>query len=99
MGMFRVLNHVTSVLEGKRAGAHVLPTFTFCEATEGSIFVFGADGAIYACPDAIIDSKWAVGRYAPEFHLDEEKAGLWRRDVFSIAHCRIIPPATVQRRR
>ncbi len=94
MGMFRVLNHVTTVLEPRRARIPVLPSFTYCEATEGSIYVFGTDGAIYTCPDSIIDRKWAVGEYWPQFRLDEEKIGVWRRDIFSAPVCKDCEIAT-----
>lgn len=94
MGMFRVLNHVTSVLEPRRSKLHVLPNFSYCEATEASVYVFGTDGAIYTCPDSIIDRKWAVGEYWPRFRLDEEKIDLWRRDIFSVPKCRECEIAT-----
>lgn len=95
LGMFRILNHITSALEAQRAGVRVLPTFTYCEATEGSVYVFGPDGAIYPCPDAVIDRKWAVGEYAPLFWLDEEQMKMWRRDIFSIPSCRDCEIATL----
>ena len=93
-GMFRVLNHATSVLEAQRSQLRALPLFTYCEATEGSIYVFGADGRIYTCPDSIINPKWAVGRYDPTFELNEELVNLWRRDIFSIPKCRDCEIAT-----
>jgi len=94
LGIFRVLDHVTSVLEPRRSKVNVLPGFTYCEATETSAYVFGTDGAIYTCPDSIIDRKWAVGRYWPTFRLDEDKIGRWRRDIFSIPRCRECEIAT-----
>lgn len=94
MGMFRVLNHVTSVLEPRRSKLKVLPSFSYCEATEASVYVFGTDGAIYTCPDSIIDRKWAVGEYWPELRLDEDKIDLWRRDIFSVPKCRECEIAT-----
>jgi uncharacterized protein len=94
LGVFRVLNHALSVLEGRGAGTRVLPSFTYCEAAEGSVYVFGPDGIIYACPDSIIDCKWGVGEFWPQFRLDEDRIQVWRRDIFSIPECRDCEIAT-----
>ncbi len=94
IGVFRVVNHAVSVLEGQSAGGQVLPSFTYCEAAEGSVYVFGPDGKIYACPDSVIDCKWAVGEFWPGFRLDEERIQIWRRDIFSIPECRDCEIAT-----
>lgn len=86
--MFRVLNHVSSVLEPTRHHISVAPSFHYCEAANLEYYVFGPDNCIYACPDAIVDTKYAVGRYFPEFVLEKEKLQYWKRDILSIPECR-----------
>lgn len=87
LGVFRILNHVSTVLELQRNKIRVPPMFTYCEATAGRVYVFGPDGLIYGCPDAVVDRRWAIGEYWPDFRLDETKRCWWLRDIFSIPQC------------
>jgi uncharacterized protein len=87
LGVFRVLNHVISALEPQRSRQKTPPSFSYCEATEGSVYVFGPDGRIYICPDSIIDPRWAVGSYSPELSMSDADANQWRRDIFSDRYC------------
>lgn len=94
LGVFRVLSHLTSVLEPQRARFRVAPKFTYCEATAGTVYVFGPDGTIYGCPDAVVNRQFAIGEYWPEFRIDPERQSYWRCDIFSRPQCRACEIAT-----
>jgi uncharacterized protein len=93
-GMFRVLNHVTSVLEPSRQHMTILPTFNYCEANNLHAYVFGPDRYVYACPDAIVDSRYAIGTYFPRLRLDAQSQAYWQRDILGTPQCRECPVAT-----
>jgi uncharacterized protein len=94
LSMFRVLNHLTQVID-MRPGEMSLPMFQFCETNSLSFFVFGADGYIYACPEAIGNHKHAVGRFKPELEIYKNKLKQWdNRNILDIEECRSCSIAT-----
>ncbi|MHB8159031.1 MAG: radical SAM protein [Thermoleophilia bacterium] len=94
LSMFRVLNHLAQVI-GLRPGETSLPMFQFCETNSLSFYVFGADGYIYACPEAIGNHKHAVGRFKPELEIYKKKLNQWdNRNILDIEECRNCSIAT-----
>ena len=93
-GMFRILNYVTSVLEPTREHVIVLPSFHYCEATNHECYVFGPDNYIYACPDSIVNQKYAIGSYYPDLFIDEDKHAHWDRNILNTQKCRECEVAT-----
>jgi len=95
LSMFRVLNHLTQVI-GLRSGEEMsLPAFQFCETNSLSFYVFGADGYVYACPEAVGNHKHAVGRFKPEFEMYQDKLNQWdNRHILTMEECRNCPIAT-----
>jgi len=84
--LFRVLQHVSSVIEG--GNGFPSPCFQYCEANSPNFFVFGADGLIYPCGEAIGNPELAIGRFLPAHELWPEKEQLWRtRSIASIPEC------------
>lgn len=92
--MFRVLRHISSILEPSRQNVAVVPSFYYCEADNLEYYVFGPDNHIYICPDTIINKEYAVGTYFPELNIDENKMLSWKRDILSIPKCRECEIAT-----
>lgn len=92
--MFRTLNYVSSVLEPTRQHVSVLPSFYYCEANNLECYVFGPDNHIYACPDSIVDSRYAIGTYYPNLHIDTKKHSYWERNILNIPECRDCEVAT-----
>ncbi len=85
--LFRVLQHISSVIEG--GGGFPSPCFKYCEANSPNFFVFGADGLIYPCGEAIGNPELAIGRFLPTHELWPDKEQLWRtRSIASIPECR-----------
>lgn len=93
-GMFRVLNHISSVIEPARQYMSVLPAFHYCEANTLECYVFGPDNYIYACPDAIVDKKYSIGTYYPDLEIDKNKQSYWKRNILSIPKCKECEVAT-----
>ncbi len=85
--LFRTLQHVSSVIEG--GGGSPSPCFQYCESNSPNFFVFGADGLIYPCGEAIGNTEFAIGRFLPAHELWSNKEQLWRtRSIASIPACR-----------
>jgi uncharacterized protein len=85
--LFRVLQHISSVIEGR--SGFPSPCFQYCEANSPNFFVFGADGFIYPCGEAIGNPELAIGRFLPAHELWPEKEQLWRtRSIATIPECR-----------
>ena len=85
--LLRVLQHVSSVVKG--GGGFPSPCFQYCEANSPNFFVFGADGLIYPCGEAIGNPELAIGRFLPTHELWPDKEQLWRtRSIASIPECR-----------
>jgi len=70
------------------------PTFQSCDANL-HMYVFDARGQIYACNEGNGDSDRAVGRFWPDFQLDEERLGFWRLPIFlqrdTCRNCNLAP--------
>jgi len=85
--LLRVLQHVSSVVEG--GNGFPSPCFQYCEANSPNFFVFGADGLIYPCGEAIGNPGMAIGCFLPAHELWAKKERLWRmRSIASIPECR-----------
>lgn len=85
--LFRVLQHISSVLEGDKGFPS--PCFQYCEANSPNFFVFGSDGFIYPCGEAIGNPELAIGRFLPDHEIWPEKEQIWRgRSIASIPACR-----------
>ena len=84
---FRVLNHLIGVIEG-RHGLESFAASYYCEANKQEVIVFGHDGIVYPCPECIGDIDMGVGRFMPDWELDEEKLAQWAdRTVFTLSKC------------
>ncbi len=71
------------------------PRFQYCESNNLSCYTFGTDGKIYLCAEAVGDDRHAVGRYYPDFFLNEAALSSWNgRSVLSLDACRDCPIAT-----
>ncbi len=85
--LFRTLQHVSSVIEG--SGGFPGPCFQYSESNSSNFFVFGADGLIYPCGEAIGNTEFAIGRFLPTHELWSNKEQAWRtRSIASIPACR-----------
>ncbi|MGD2250917.1 MAG: radical SAM protein [Candidatus Methanofastidiosia archaeon] len=70
------------------------PRVSYCIAHYGR-FGFDADGYVYACGNASGKKEYAIGRYYPEFTIDDSKASVWRKKRFIVmpecTECAIAP--------
>lgn len=65
------------------------PKILFCEAAALKLFVFHPDGRIYPCPEANGMETLAIGKYYPEWEMDEAQAELWRaQTILTRPKCR-----------
>ncbi|RJQ33516.1 MAG: 4Fe-4S cluster-binding domain-containing protein [Actinobacteria bacterium] len=82
----KVLGHITSVFgDSKKLNS---PSFYSCEANYGGFYLFGADGFIYACPEAMGKKDMAIGEFSPQYRLFEDKISLWQgRTILSNKQC------------
>ncbi len=72
------------------------PRFQYCESNNLSCYTFGTDGKIYLCAEAVGDDRHAVGRYYPDFFLNEAALSNWNgRSILSLKACRDCPIATL----
>jgi uncharacterized protein len=84
---FRILQHISSVIKGGKGFPS--PCFQYCEANSPNFFVYGADGLIYPCGEAIGNPELAIGRFIPAHEIWPEKEKVWRtRSIVSIPECR-----------
>ena len=85
--LFRALQHISSVIEDGKGFPS--PCVQYCEANSPNFFVFGPDGFIYACGEAIGNPDFAIGRFLPDYEIWPEKEQLWRgRSIMSIPACK-----------
>lgn len=83
----RVIQHITSVMGTGKGWPG--PCFKYCEANSPSFLVFGAEGLIYPCGEAIANPELAIGRFLPAYEMWPEREALWRdRSIASIPACR-----------
>lgn len=86
--MFRVLKHTLSVLGVyKHPQEEPFPAAHYCEANVFQFYCFGPDGLIYACPESINHAELAIGRYDPDFSIDQAKLQRWGRTIFNNPKC------------
>jgi uncharacterized protein len=82
---FRGFNYVERML------VHHKPRFPViyrCEAATG-MYIFDPNGDIHVCLEAVGDAKLRVGRYDPEWALDDKAFARWAgRNVLALDHCR-----------
>ncbi len=85
--LFRSLQHVSSLIEGDKGFPS--PCVQYCEANSPNFFVFGSDGFIYACGEAIGNPEFAIGRFLPTHEIWPEQEQRWRgRSIASIPACK-----------
>lgn len=85
--LFRVLQHISGIVDGGKGFPS--PCVQYCEANSPNFFVFGADGFIYACGEAIGNPEFAIGRFLPNYEMWPDKERLWRgRSIASVPSCR-----------
>ncbi|MFZ0774535.1 MAG: radical SAM protein [Candidatus Sulfotelmatobacter sp.] len=93
---FRVLGHVASVIAPESISLKMPPLFTYCEANGLRYFGFGPDGVIYPCGQTIGQKDLAIGKFDPDFELNESACEQWlRRSVLTIPECQACPLATL----
>ncbi|HII91504.1 MAG TPA: radical SAM protein [Methanosarcina sp.] len=81
---FRGLNYVERILLEKNPK---YPVIHRCEAVMG-MYIFDPLGDTHVCLEAVGDPSMRVGRYDPEWKLDEKAASRWaQRHVLSIEKC------------
>lgn len=79
-GIVKLQNDVTSLDTMKFHG---------CGATDGALFVFGADSEVYTCTEAIGKPFMSVGKYHPQLALDSNRANKWQGWYkYKIPECR-----------
>lgn len=84
--LFRVLQHVSGIIEEGRGFPS--PCVQYCEANSPNFFIFGADGLIYACGEAVGNPEFAIGRFLPNYEIWPDKEQLWRgRSIASVPCC------------
>lgn len=85
---FRLVNRIAKALDlgGTECAG---PNFHYCEACMGDDVVFGVDGYVYACPEAVAQPQFAIGRFIPKLEIDERQRALWEdRSALKIPKCR-----------
>jgi uncharacterized protein len=93
--LFRVLQHLISVVERPQKNAQTAPRFQYCEADRGDVVSFGPDGLMYVCPESAGDSDSAIGTYSPRYQIWSDLMEPWEnRSVLTLAHCRECEIAT-----
>jgi uncharacterized protein len=93
--LFRVLQHLISVIEQGRRTGRTIPRFQYCEADRGDVVAFGPDGFMYVCPESAGDAESAIGTYSPRYELWEHRLRLWEnRSVLTLPECRECEIAT-----
>ena len=73
------LGHLGGIIKPQSA-VTPLDTIKFhgCGATDGTLFVFGADNEVYTCTEAIGKLSMSVGKYHPELALIQSRVNNWR---------------------
>lgn len=73
------LGHLDGIVKLQSAVAP-LETIKFhgCGATDGTLFIFGADNEVYTCTEAIGKPFMSVGKYHPQLALDSNRVNKWR---------------------
>ncbi|MET3210766.1 UNVERIFIED_CONTAM: uncharacterized protein ABIC26_003727 [Paenibacillus sp. PvR008] len=66
---------------------NTLPIFKECSAREHRFYAFGAEGAIYACPESVGRSEFAIGAFYPEFVINPIKHNMWDKDITDSEQC------------
>lgn len=85
--LFRALQHVSALIEGDKGFPS--PCVQYCEANSPNFFIFGSDGFIYPCGEAIGHPEFAIGRFLPDYEIWPEREQLWRgRSIASVPACR-----------
>ncbi len=85
---FRIVNHIAKAL-GVEEAKPSYSNFYYCEACLLEYYVFGVDGYLYACPEAISQFDFAIGRFLPKLEIFEEKMALWEdRHALKMEKCR-----------
>lgn len=84
------LGHLEGIVKIQNAIAP-LETIKFhgCGATDGTLFVFGADNEVYTCTEAIGKPSTSVGKYHPELALIQNSVNNWKGWYkYKIPECR-----------
>ncbi len=90
--LFRNLEYLMTTIGSDQLS---FPRFQYCESNNLSCYTFGTDGNIYLCAEAVGDDRHAVGRYYPEFTLNEVAISRWaNRSVLTLEACQDCAVAT-----
>jgi len=85
---YRLVNRIANALD-LGGQEYAGPNFHYCESCMLDYLVFGVDGYIYPCPEAIAQPQFAIGRFDPALEIDEERKALWEdRSALKIPKCR-----------
>jgi uncharacterized protein len=93
LSIFKATNYFRYYFNTLSQQGHKKPVFTpkvlFCEAAALKLFVFHPDGRIYPCPESVGMNELAIGKYYPEWKMDEANMELWRaQTILSRPQCR-----------
>ncbi len=66
----------------------MMPKAGPCSAAARNYYIFGPDNYIYACPETVGKVEYSIGKYYPEFMIDNEKEKVWSRNVSNIEGCK-----------
>ncbi len=70
------------------------PSFYYCEATSTGVYVFGPDGLLYPCTEAVGNPSFSMGRFVPHLEIEEEKLSVWQdQSIVKIPECNQCPIA------
>ncbi len=84
---YRLVRRIASAL-GMGGAGYAGPNFHYCEACLLEVYVFGADGYIYPCSEAITRPDLAIGRFWPKPETYESRMAQWQdRSALSIDKC------------
>lgn len=86
MRISRTLGHLSKAIEKDYKSYE--PNFYYCEAASAGTYVFGADGLLYPCSEAVGNPAFAVGKFVPRLEIQKGKLDCWQgQDVLKIPEC------------
>lgn len=78
--------NVQTVLAGLLLGKHISYKSCFCGAQSGSL-IFDPLGDVYSCWDVVGQRDYRVGRYIPDFELEDRFADRWFNSKIGECNC------------
>ncbi|RJQ53160.1 MAG: SPASM domain-containing protein [Actinobacteria bacterium] len=84
----RLLKRIAAAL-GLGPGSYAGPNFHYCEACLLEVYVFGSDGLIYPCSEAIGNEQLSIGAFYPALEMYEKRKAQWEdRSALKMPECR-----------